>query len=233
MILIIVQILLYYMIEFSIGFITYPIIIYYILSIFGVIGSPIIFKKYFPESICYLKEYENCDKNAFNEINNFKSNNRIKLINYTIIEIYESKSNSFKYESESNSFNEENLKYIGFYRKINKRKNQDNKIKDDEFLTKENFKRYKIPENKCLFASWCYFNNISKKLGTYKVYKLIRKKLNSDNFRKAFEISEYTAYRMKIHIKIYGEFYNSQSIDFYFPITEKFPLYKDSELIEK
>ena len=37
---------------------------------------------------------------------------------------------------------------------------------------------------------------------------------------------------MKIHIKIYGEFYNSQSIDFYFPITEKFPLYKDSELIE-
>ncbi len=220
MILIIVQILLYYMIEFSIGFITYPIIIYYILSIFGVIGSPIIFKKYFPESICYLKEYENCDKNAFNEINNFKSNNRIKLINYTIIEIY---------ESESNSFNEENLKYIGFYRKINKRKNQDNKIKDDEFLIKENFKRYKILENKCLFASWCYFNNISKKLGTYKVYKLIRKKLKSDNFRNAFLIPEY---RMKIHIKIYGELYNSQSIDFYFPITEKFPLYKDSELIE-
>ena len=142
------------------------------------------------------------------------------MINYTIIEIY---------ESESNSFNEENLKYIGFYRKINKRKNQDNKIKDDEFLKKENFKRYKIPENKCLFASWCYFNNISKKLGTYKVYKLIRKKLKSDNFRNAFLIPEY---RMKIHIKIYGELYNSQSIDFYFPITEKFPLYKDSELIE-
>ena len=31
-------------------------------------------------------------------------------------------------------------------------------------------------------------------------------------------------------IKIYGEFYNSQSIDFYFPITEKFPLYKDPEI---
>ena len=61
------------------------------------------------------------------------------------------------------------------------------------------------------------------------IYKLIRKKLKSDNFRNAFLIPEY---RMKIHIKIYGELYNSQSIDFYFPITEKFPLYKDSELIE-
>ena len=220
MILIIFEILFYYIIGFSLCFVISMIIIYYILSIYGVIGSPIIFQKYFPESICYLKEYKNCDKNAFDEINNFKSDNRIKLINYAIIEIY---------KSVSNSFDEENLKYIGFYRKINKRKNQDNKIKDDEFLEKENFKRYYIPENRCLFTYWCYFNNIAKKLGIYKVYKLIRKKLKSDNFRNAFLIPEY---RMKIHIKIYGELYNSQSIDFYFPITEKFPLYKDSELIE-
>ena len=199
------------------------IIIYILLSILGIVGTPIIFQKYLSHGICYLKEYTSSDSSysyIFGKMNDLISKNKAKFLNYSLIAIY---------KNESGTFEEKKLKYIGFYRTINYKMDEDIKIYEDEFLKKMEFEMYTIPEIRCLFSSWSYDNILSKTLGIKKFYNLIKKKLSDDNFKTAFKVN---LNEIKGSFELYDELLYNSNIDFYIPLTKAFQLYKNDKIIE-
>ena len=210
-ILISIDVLLFYKFGFLAGIIGLPIIIWRILLIFGITKKITFFKGPFIKGTVFLKDYQGSyykSKPAFEEANNIiKSFN---LQNYSIIGVYYDK---------PGETDESKLRYsIGIYKK--------NLDKPDSSLESYcNSKDYyyaELPDSNCLYSSWDYSNLFAMMLGISKFNFGLKQKLKDADFKKTFRIKDTDC---KIIVELYD---NNSSIKFFAPLTnvEQFQLYK-------
>ena len=211
LILISIDILLFYKFGFWPGIIGLPFIIWKILDIFGITRKITFSRGTFTTGMVFLKDYQGPyfkNKEAFAEAANLIKS--FKLKDYIIIGIYYDR---------PGEVDESKLRYsIGIYKK--------NLDKPDSSLESYcNSKDYyyaELPDSNCLYSSWDYSNLFAMMLGISKFNFGLKQKLKDADFKKTFRIKDTDC---KIIVELYD---NNSSIRFFAPLTnvEQFQLYK-------
>ena len=218
LLLIIINLLCFKLAGFWIGMICSCIVVYKILSFFGITRTPSIFVGSFVEGISFTKDYFGSytkHQKEFMEAGQLIE--KFKLKDYSLIALY--------YDS-PNSVEENKLRCsIGIYTKS---KNSIEKITEEfeKYCEENGYNKNELPNARSLYSNWDYFNFASMIIGIQKFYKLIYKNLKDDNFKKLFKVDES---KIKAMIEVYER--SNDSMSFYVPLIngEKFMLFKNNK----
>ena len=212
--LLILDILCYRFGGYWIGVFSFFITLYKVLEIYGIIRKAQIFQFHFRPGFCYVKDAININTNLSKLLDEIKKMiNEKQLNDFSIIVFYYDKLGEIK-ETEQNFS-------IGIYKKTY----GDYEISDDkkQFLVKEGFRRHELCDAKSLYCCWDYYKNFTLKIGIRKFYNLIKTKIKSQNFMKAFNIKEN---QLKVAIEVYDDFFGNKKLQFFIPFenVDKFIL---------
>ena len=212
--LLIINILCFRFGGYWIGVISCFISLYRLLGIYGFTKKVQLFQNHFRPGICYIKDAVDLTTN-FNKLFNDISNiiNEKNLNDFSIIVFYYDK---------FGAVNENEQRFsIGIYKKCK----GDYIIKEEinEFLVKEGFRRQDLVDAKSLYCSWDYYIGINIKIGRSKFYRLIKDKIKSEKFMKAFGIDKN---QIKVAVEVYDKFFGNKCLYFYIPFenVDKFIL---------
>ena len=211
LILISIDILLFYKFGFWPGIIGLPFIIWKILDIFGITRKITFSRGTFTTGMVFLKDYQGPyfkNKEAFAEAANLIKS--FKLKDYIIIGIYYDK---------PGEVDESKLRYsIGIYKK--KIDKPDTSL--ERFCNSKDFYYAELPEAASIYSSWDYSNSFTMMMGISKFKYGLEQKLQDPDFKKTFKLKDTDC---KIIIELYE---TNSSIQFYAPFSkvDKFKLYK-------
>ena len=215
LLLIFLNYLCYIFAGFWLGLIASCIIVYKILSYFGITRVPNISEGHFVEGLSFTKDYFGSYKNHQKEfMEACQLIQRFKLKDFIVIALY--------YDS-PNSVEENKLRSsIGIYTK-NKDSIENITEEFEKYCEENGYNKNELPNSRSLFCNWEYFNFVSMIIGVQKFYKLMDKNLKDDSFKKTFRIDES---KIKASIEVYELDHNSMC--FYIPLIngDKFMLFK-------
>ena len=191
------------------------ILIYKILSYFGITKTPKIFVGSFEEGLSFTKDYYGSyNKHQKEFMEACQLIQKFKLKDYIVIALY--------YDS-PNTVEENKLRSsIGIYTKS--RNSIQNISEEFEKYCEENgYNKNELPNTRSLYCNWEYFNFASMIIGVQKFYKLIYKNLKDYNFKKNFRLDES---QIKTFIEVYE--FDNNLMSFYVPLIngDKFMLFK-------
>ena len=217
--LLIINICCFYFGGFRAGIISLFIVIYRLLSIFGITTTPQIFQNHFSSGICYVKNYTGSYSSHVDAFINVDKIIKEKNLNdFSIIGLYYDNPETVK---------EDKLRCsIGLY--IKNEGGCSLSPEDEKFLINDGFKKHELVDSKSLYICWNYINVFSMMIGIRKCYALMRKKMKSKHFMESFQIKEE---QIKVSIEIYDNFYGNKNIHFYVPFEngDKFLIYQNDK----
>ena len=213
-ILLIINLLCYYLFGFHIAAFSFLITIYRVLSIYKITTTPHLFQNNFRAGICYIKDYTG----------GYTSHSDVWAYMCKLKE--EKNLNDFYDQPQKDKEKEKQQRCsIGFYLK----NDADENIQVPEEIEKcliveEKFRKHNLVGAKSIYCCWDYFNSFTMMLGIKKFYSLIQKKINSKKFMNAYNIKKE---QINVGIEVYENFFGEQNIHFYFPFqnNDKFFLY--------
>ena len=216
-ILLLINIACFYFGGFRAGIISLFIVIYRLLSIFGITTTPQIFQNHFKPGICYIKDYKGAYSSHVNEfIYVDKIIKEKNLYDFSIIALYYDNPQTVK---------EDKLRCsIGLY-KINNEGGNGLSPEDERFLINDGFRKHELVDSKSLYICWNYINVFSMMIGIKKCYALLHKKMSNKRFMESFQIKEE---QIKVSIEVYDNFFGNKNIHFYVPFEngDKFLIYQ-------
>lgn len=196
------------------GIICLAIVIYKVLSMFGITRNPSLFRGSFVEGITFTKDYfgpYSQNYKAFQDALTLIRNYQLK--DFFVIAIYYDKPGSVE-ESKMRSS-------IGIYKK---NKGFPDKVSDEleRYCAENGYNYNELPSCTSLYSSWDYSNMFTMMLGIKKFYSLLEKKLKDTAFKKSFRIKEE---EIKVTIELYD---SDTSMSFYVPLlnASKFLVFK-------
>ena len=215
LLLIIIDLLSFKLGGFWFGIAATGIVVFRILSIIGFTRSPVIYRGFFKDGICFTKDHLGSYSNlheAFKEA--LKLIEQFKLKDYVVIGIYYDQPGEVE-ESKLRSS-------VGIYKK-NMTKIAE-KIPEDfeKYCESKGYIKNELPMADSLYSNWDYINVFSMMLGIYKFYNLLKQNLKDNFFKKQFRVDEK---KIKVSIETYEA---NNIINFYVPFIngEKFMIFK-------
>jgi len=215
LLLIFINLLCYAFTGFWIGLFASCILIYKILSYFGITRTPNIFIGHFEEGLSFTKDYYGSYKKHKKEfMEACQLIQKFKLKDFLVIALY--------YDS-PDSVEEKKLRCsIGIYTKnINFVENIPKEF--EKYCEENGYNKNELPSSRSLYCNWKYFNFLSMIIGVIKFYKLMEKNMKDDNFKETFRVDES---QIKASIEVYEM--DHSSVSFYLPLAngDKFMLFK-------
>lgn len=219
-ILLIINLLCYYLVGFHIAAFSFLITIYRVLSIYKITITPHLFQNNFRAGICYIKDYTG-GYTSHSDVWAYmcKLKEEKNLNDFSLIALYYDQPQKDKEKEKQQRCS------IGFYLK----NDSDENIQVPEEIEKcliveEKFRKHNLVGAKSIYCCWDYFNSFTMMLGIKKFYSLIQKKINSKKFMNAYNIKKE---QINVGIEVYENFFEEQNIHFYFPFqnNDKFFLY--------
>ena len=219
-ILLLINLLCYYLLGFHIAAFSFLITIYRVLSIYKITTTPHLFQNNFRAGICYIKDYTG-GYTSHSDVWAYmcKLKEEKNLNDFSLIALYYDQPQKDKEKEKQQRCS------IGFYLK----NDADENIHVPEEIEKcliveEKFRKHNLVGAKSIYCCWDYFNSFTMMLGIKKFYSLIQKKINSKKFMNAYNIKKE---QINVGIEVYENFFGEQNIHFYFPFqnNDKFFLY--------
>ena len=219
-ILLIINLLSYYLLGFYIGAFSFLITIYRVLSIYRIIITPELFQKNFRAGICYIKDYTG-SYTSHSDVWAYmcKLMEEKNLNDFSLIALYYDEPQKDKEKEKEQRCS------IGFY--LQNEGDEKNKVPEEiekYLIVEEKFKKHNLVEAKSIYCCWDYFNTFTMMLGIKKFYSLFQKKINSRYFMDAYNLKKE---QINVGIEVYENFFGNKNIHFYFPFqnNDKFFLY--------
>ena len=219
-ILLVINLISYYLGGLHIAAFSLLITIYRVLSIYGITITPQLFQNNFRAGICYIKDYTGGYK-SHSDVWAYmcKLMEEKNLNDFSLIALYYDEPQKDKEKEKEQRCS------IGFYLK----NDGDEKYQVPEEIEKyliveEKFRKHNLVRAKSIYCCWSYFNTFTMMLGINKFYSLIKNKLNNRKFMEAYNIKKE---QVNIAIEVYENFFGNQNIHFYIPLqnNEQFFLY--------